>query len=106
VDLPAAEHRFDCRPARHGGPGTFQNTRIPDHVAWCVLGVIQGVEHEDRFDADLNLLTNANEVGHTVSRRLVNIHRVRNIADTTAISIHVYGTDLSRVGSSAGRYYD
>jgi predicted metal-dependent enzyme (double-stranded beta helix superfamily) len=34
------------------------------------------------------------------------IHRVRNIADTTAISIHVYGTDLSRVGSSAGRYYD
>jgi hypothetical protein len=27
---------------------------------------------------------------------------VRNIADTTVISIHVYGTDLSRVGSSAG----
>ena len=26
--------------------------------------------------------------------------------DETAISIHVYGTDVSRVGSSARRYYD
>jgi hypothetical protein len=29
-----------------------------------------------------------------------------NTADTTAISIHVYGTDVTRVGSSARRYYD
>jgi predicted metal-dependent enzyme (double-stranded beta helix superfamily) len=35
-----------------------------------------------------------------------NIHRVRNTADETAISIHVYGTDVTRVGSSARRYYD
>ena len=34
------------------------------------------------------------------------IHRVRNTADETAISIHVYGTDVTRVGSSARRYYD
>ena len=34
------------------------------------------------------------------------IHRVRNIGDTTAISLHVYGADLSRVGSSVRRYYD
>jgi predicted metal-dependent enzyme (double-stranded beta helix superfamily) len=30
-----------------------QFTRIHDHVTWCVLGVIQGVEHEELFDADL-----------------------------------------------------
>jgi hypothetical protein len=34
------------------------------------------------------------------------IHRVHNTADTTAISIPVYGTDVTRVGSSARRYYD
>ena len=34
------------------------------------------------------------------------IHRVRNTSDTTAISIHIYGTDITRIGSSARRYYD
>jgi hypothetical protein len=34
------------------------------------------------------------------------IHRVRNGGDGTAISTHVYGTDLSRIGTSARRYYD
>jgi predicted metal-dependent enzyme (double-stranded beta helix superfamily) len=34
------------------------------------------------------------------------IHRVRNTSETTAISIHIYGTDITRVGSSARRYYD
>ena len=34
------------------------------------------------------------------------IHRVGNPGDGTAISIHVYGTDLSRIGSSLLRYYD
>jgi hypothetical protein len=26
--------------------------------------------------------------------------------DRTAISIHIYGTDVSRIGSSVRRYYD
>jgi predicted metal-dependent enzyme (double-stranded beta helix superfamily) len=34
------------------------------------------------------------------------IHRVRNSGDSEAISIHVYGTDLSRLGSSSRRFYD
>ena len=34
------------------------------------------------------------------------IHRVRNAGDDVAISIHVYGTDVSRIGSSVRRYYD
>ena len=33
-----------------------QVTPIHDHTTWCVFGVIQGVEHEDVFDADLNLI--------------------------------------------------
>jgi hypothetical protein len=45
-----------------------------------------------RFDADLNLLaTNDNEVGHASGFAPPgDNHGVRNIADTTAISMHVY----------------
>jgi hypothetical protein len=31
---------------------------------------------------------------------------VRNVSETTAISIHIYGTEITHVGSSARRYYD
>ena len=65
-------------------------------------------EHEERFDADLNLLaTNENEVGHVSGfAPHGDIHRVPNLSDINAISIHVYETDLSRVGSGAGRCYE
>ena len=33
------------------------------------------------------------------------IHRVRNTGDTVAISLHVYGTDISRLGTSIRREY-
>jgi 3-mercaptopropionate dioxygenase len=85
-----------------------QITRIHDHVTWCVFGVIQGVEHEELFDADLNLVArSANQVGDVSGFTPPgDIHRVHNTSDTTAISIHVYGTDVTRVGSSARRYYE
>ena len=85
-----------------------QLTRIHDHVTWCVFGVIQGVEHEELFDANLNLVgRNENQVGDVSAFAPPgDIHRVHNTGDTTAISIHVYGTDVTRVGSSARRYYD
>ena len=85
-----------------------QLTRIHDHMTWCVFGVIQGVEHEELFDADLNLVRrNENQVGDVSGFAPPgDIHRVRNISDTTAISIHIYGTDITRTGSSARRYYD
>jgi 3-mercaptopropionate dioxygenase len=87
-------------------PGQF--TRIHDHVTWCVLGVIQGVEHEELFDADLNLVGRSeNHVGDVSGFAPPgDVHRVRNTSDTTAISIHIYGTDITRIGSSARRYYD
>jgi 3-mercaptopropionate dioxygenase len=85
-----------------------QLTRIHDHVTWCTFGVIQGVEHEELFDADLNLVgRNANEVGDVSGFAPPgDIHRVHNTGETTAISIHIYGTDITRIGSSARRYYD
>jgi predicted metal-dependent enzyme (double-stranded beta helix superfamily) len=85
-----------------------QITRIHDHVTWCVLGVIQGVEHEELFDADLNVIGESdNPVGHVSGFAPPgDIHRVHNTGEETAISIHIYGTDVSRVGSSARRYYD
>ena len=85
-----------------------QLTRIHDHVTWCAFAVIQGVEHEELFDADLNLIVRTeNHVGDVSGFAPPgDIHRVHNTGDETAISIHVYGTDVSRVGSSARRYYD
>jgi len=85
-----------------------QLTRIHDHLTWCVFGVIAGVEHEDLFDADLNLIGESDNHTGDVSGFAPpgDIHRVHNTGDTTAISIHIYGTDVTRVGSSVRRYYD
>jgi 3-mercaptopropionate dioxygenase len=85
-----------------------QVTRIHDHVTWCVFGVIQGVEHEELFDADLNMVgRNDNRAGDVSGFAPPgDIHRVHNAAGTTAISIHIYGTDVTRIGSSVRRYYD
>jgi predicted metal-dependent enzyme (double-stranded beta helix superfamily) len=85
-----------------------QLTRIHDHLTWCVFGVIQGIEHEELFDADLDLLGESDNLTGDVSGFAPpgDIHRVHNTYDETAISIHVYGTDVTRVGSSVRRYYD
>src|SRR3712207_2334816 len=69
-----------------------QLTRIHDHVTWCAFAVIQGVEHEELFDANLNLLGESdNHVGDVSGFAPPgDIHRVHNTAEETAISIHVY----------------
>ena len=93
-----------------------QVTPIHDHVTWCVFGVIQGVEHEELFalaeDGDEGTIlvaagSSANETGEVSGFAPPgDIHRVRNAGDETAISIHIYGTDVSRIGSSVRRSYD
>ncbi|MGH3012226.1 MAG: cysteine dioxygenase [Gaiellaceae bacterium] len=90
-----------------------QVTPIHDHVTWCVFGVLQGVEDEERFSLDeehaclVPAGTNLNETGEVSGFAPPgDIHRVRNVGDVTAISIHVYGTDVSRIGSSVRRYYE
>jgi predicted metal-dependent enzyme (double-stranded beta helix superfamily) len=88
-------------------------TRIHDHVTWCVFGVIQGAVDEELFTLDGSGDFLIPTGGTTNATGTVNgfappgdIHRVATSGDRTAISIHVYGTDLSRLGSSSLRYYD
>ncbi len=89
-----------------------QETPIHDHVAWCVTGVLQGHEYEEIFAlADsgraLELVArNVNPAG-TVSGFAPpgDIHRVRNTGNDVAISMHVYGADISRLGNSIRREY-
>jgi predicted metal-dependent enzyme (double-stranded beta helix superfamily) len=90
-----------------------QMTPIHDHVTWCVFGVVQGIEHEELFRLDeanqclVGAGSSTNRAGDISGFAPPgDIHRVRNIGESTAISIHVYGTDVSRVGSSVRRYYD
>jgi predicted metal-dependent enzyme (double-stranded beta helix superfamily) len=85
-----------------------QVTPIHDHTTWCVFGVIQGVEHEDVFDADLNLVGQSDSAVGDVNGFAPpgDIHRVHNTGDEVAISIHIYGTDVTRIGSSVRRTYD
>jgi predicted metal-dependent enzyme (double-stranded beta helix superfamily) len=89
-----------------------QVTPIHDHVTWCVFGVIQGVEHEELFTLDAGgdyLVEAGQSTNHTAEIAGFappgDIHRVRNPGPTTAVSIHVYGTDIFRVGSSVRREY-
>jgi predicted metal-dependent enzyme (double-stranded beta helix superfamily) len=89
-----------------------QQTMIHDHVAWCVTGVLQGREHEEIFAlADggraLRLTArNVNPAGAVSGFAPPgDIHRVRNTGDTVAISMHVYGADISRLGNSIRREY-
>jgi 3-mercaptopropionate dioxygenase len=90
-----------------------QVTQIHDHVTWCVFGVLQGVEYEEIFSLDetgghlIEAGDNSNGTGDISGFAPPgDIHRVRNVGDGTAISLHIYGTDVSRIGSSVRRYYD
>jgi predicted metal-dependent enzyme (double-stranded beta helix superfamily) len=90
-----------------------QVTPIHDHVTWCVFGVIQGAEYEELFqltpDCDhlLEVGRSQNDVGEVSGFAPPgDIHRVRNHGRGVAISIHVYGADITRLGSSIRRIYD
>ena len=89
-----------------------QETMIHDHVAWCVTAVLQGREYEEIFSVadDGRALTlaarNVNPAGSVHGFAPPgDIHRVRNTGDTVAISTHIYGADISRLGNSIRREY-
>lgn len=88
-----------------------QQTPVHDHVTWCVTAVLQGTEYEEVFanrgDHLETVGRNASPVG-TVNGFAPpgDIHQVTNIGDAVAVSMHVYGTDITRVGSSVRRVYD
>ncbi|MFI6508418.1 cysteine dioxygenase [Streptosporangium sp. NPDC050855] len=88
-----------------------QKTVIHDHIAWCVFGVLQGVEYETLYRDHGDHLT---EIGRTANLTGEvsgfappgDIHRVHNTGDETAISLHIYGADLSAAPTSVRRTYD
>jgi predicted metal-dependent enzyme (double-stranded beta helix superfamily) len=86
-----------------------QLTPIHDHVSWCVVGVYRGVERETQFSEELvPVRTVYARPGHV--EVLVppeqNIHRVEAAGTEKTISIHVYGADIERLGTSILRRYD
>jgi predicted metal-dependent enzyme (double-stranded beta helix superfamily) len=88
-----------------------QQTPVHDHLAWCVTAVMAGAEHEETYELDGDHLRVAaravNEVGEVSAFAPPgDIHLVRNSGTGIAVSMHVYGTDISRVGSSVRRVYD
>ncbi|MER7751591.1 cysteine dioxygenase family protein [Kitasatospora sp. NPDC097643] len=91
-----------------------QRTPIHDHVSWCVAGVHQGQESEIRY----RLISDGRTARLVETERVTgpagtvaafappgDIHLVRNACSTTAISIHVYGANVSRLGTSIRRVY-
>ena len=90
-----------------------QETPIHDHVTWCVVGVLEGAESEELFalrDGDTALEqvgTRLNAAGDVSGFAPPgDIHRVTNHGSDVAISLHVYGADIARLGSSVRRTYD
>lgn len=94
-----------------------QVTPIHDHICWCVVGVLQGVEREQRFSlreddngsrwlAPLDdYLVQVGQVSSLIPPD-ENIHQVRNAGENLAISIHVYGADLRVHLSSINQCFD
>jgi predicted metal-dependent enzyme (double-stranded beta helix superfamily) len=84
-----------------------QRTPIHDHVAWCVTGVIQGAEYEEVYDSSLRVVARNTNPAGSVSGFAPpgDIHRVTNCGASVAVSMHVYGADISRLGSSIRREY-
>ncbi|TVL89164.1 cysteine dioxygenase family protein [Streptomyces sp. LX-29] len=91
-----------------------QRTSIHDHVSWCVTGVHEGQESEQRY----RLVSDGASSRLIATERVVNpqgavcgfappgdIHRVWNACEGTALSLHIYGADISRLGSSVRRVY-
>ena len=97
------------------GPGEI--SPIHDHgSSWGVIGVYEGVEHEERFMHDGNVpldrlatLTNYHEWDKKEGEVFVccttdkDVHRVRCGSDKEVYGVHVYGADI---GSIERRRYD
>ena len=93
-----------------------QRTPIHDHVSWCVVGVYEGRELETRYRAvEANGRRWLEETGSVEARPghvevivqdVEDIHAVTAVGDRPTISIHVYGADIERLGSSIHRRFD
>jgi 3-mercaptopropionate dioxygenase len=89
-----------------------QKTPIHNHLTWCVFGVIQGEEYEELFKLNEDGSLDEAGVNHNPTGSVAHlappgdIHRVRNKGKSTAISIHIYGIDVRRMGSSVRQIFE
>lgn len=90
-----------------------QWTRPHDHVSWCVFAALAGEVTEDVYELDARSATLVDAGRRDCPAGTVrcevppgDIHRLGNRHGAPAITLHVYGTDVTRLGSSARRYYD
>ena len=87
-----------------------QATEVHDHLVWCTFMILQGTESETlyRFENDqlVELERRQRPVGSVSGTAPPDdIHRVANTGDEVAITLHVYGADLSE-GTSVRRTYE
>jgi predicted metal-dependent enzyme (double-stranded beta helix superfamily) len=92
-----------------------QQTCIHDHVSWCVVGVYRGAELQTRYrlcDAGAGpcLVPTETRIVPAGSVSVLvppdeDIHQVACHGSERAISIHVYGTDIGRLGSSVNHRF-
>lgn len=91
-----------------------QTTPIHDHLTWALIGVYEGEEREalyrrldDRSDPKRATLEKVsektNQKGHVTVLGRAGIHKVDNVSDEIAKSIHVYGLDI---GNTERHSYD
>jgi predicted metal-dependent enzyme (double-stranded beta helix superfamily) len=84
-----------------------QTTPIHDHLTWALIGVYRGEEREslyrrlddgsNRMFAKLEMASeHINGLGHVTVLGSAGIHRVENVSNSPAWSIHVYGRDIGR----------
>jgi 3-mercaptopropionate dioxygenase len=87
-----------------------QATCIHDHVCWCVVGVYRGLEVETGYrlhdgGGEPFLVPSGERLVHPGEVTALvppddDIHRVACAGQETAVSIHVYGTDIASRGTS------
>jgi 3-mercaptopropionate dioxygenase len=86
-------------------------------VAWCVVGVLTGLERETRYRlVEEDARPHLEEAGAVEAEpgrvELVlpggndDIHVVEAAGEGLTISIHVYGADIEALGSSIHRRFD
>jgi predicted metal-dependent enzyme (double-stranded beta helix superfamily) len=90
----------------------WQRTPVHSHVCWCVVGVLEGQEEETRyrFDEQRGLVKDGTAVyGRGDVCWLVppdrDIHHVTNSGVTRAVSLHIYGADIGKRGTSINDVY-
>ena len=93
-----------------------QETPIHDHVSWCVVGVHEGQEYETHYQVESDdeggswLVEDGRSVNPPGSTAALtppgDIHKVVNNGQKLAISLHIYGADIGKLGSSIRRRYD